>query len=47
MIFDKRTVSEKRKTLDAKSGKRLSRLRIAAAIVLIIVFAGTSIIGLT
>ena len=47
MIFDKRTVSEKRKTLDAKSGKRLSRLRIAVAIVLIIVFAGTSIIGVS
>ena len=47
MIFDKRTVSEKRKTLDSKSGKRLSRLRIAVAIVLIIVFAGTSIIGVS
>ena len=45
MIFDKKTVSGKRKALDAKSTKRFSRLRILVITMLVIVIAGTGIIG--
>ena len=45
MIFDKKTVSGKRKALDAKSAKRFSRLRILVITILVIVIAGTGLIG--
>ena len=45
MLFDKRTVSGKRKALRSKSGKRFSRLRILTATLLVIAITGTGLIG--
>ena len=45
MVFDKKTVSGKRKALNAKSVRRFSRLRILVITLLVIVITGAGIIG--
>ena len=45
MVFDKKTVSGKRKALNAKSVRRFSRLRILVITLLVIVITGGGIIG--
>ena len=45
MVFDKKTVSGKRKALNAKSARRFSRLRILVITLLVIVITGGGIIG--
>ena len=45
MVFDKNSISEKRKAVDAKARKRFSRLRVILTTVLVTVIAGTALIG--
>ena len=45
MVFDKNSISEKRKAVDAKARKRFSRLRVIVTTVLVTVIAGTALIG--
>lgn len=45
MVFDKRTVSGRRRALDAKAVKRFSRLRILVTTLLVVVIAGGALIG--
>lgn len=45
MVFDKKSVSEKRKAVDAKARKRFSRFRVIVTTILVTVIAGTALIG--
>ena len=45
MIFNKKNISGRKKSLQAKSGKRISRLKVLIATILLVVIAGTGVIG--
>lgn len=45
MIFNKKNISGRKKSLQAKSGKRISRLKVLIATILLVIIAGTGVIG--